>query len=290
MLGTRTILLDSRQGRVRIDVTSARAVSEFAGRVSGVRVLVLLVRPRLVVAAVAPRTIGLERRETPAYGFGIALVADRARKVAAMIERLVWQSCMTIVDRSPRVRVVATAAVLRRIEMARVLSGRRRAVVAGRAGAEHLVVIHRRNRRPHVGAVAVLADVGRLNVQRALPGRVSAVMAAGAVVDDVGVVEIRRDPGHGRVAVVAVVAAAYMSRMFARRGHAIMAGAAGADHLDMIHCEHGRPYIGGMAVLTNITRLDVCRPLACCVGPVMATDTVARDVDVVEIGGQPGDR
>lgn len=45
-----------------------------------------------------------------------------------------------------------------------------------------------------------------------------------------------------------------------------------------------------MAVLTHVTRLHVGRVLACSVGTVMAAEAIARDVDVIEIRRQPGDR
>lgn len=52
------------------------------------------------------------------------------------------------------------------------------------------------DRRPHTAAMAVLADVGGLHVQRSLAGRVSAIVTTEAVVDDIGMIEIRRHPGH----------------------------------------------------------------------------------------------
>ena len=45
-----------------------------------------------------------------------------------------------------------------------------------------------------------------------------------------------------------------------------------------------------MAILANIGRQHVGRSLANSIGTVVATNTVVHDVDVVEIGGQPGDR
>ena len=71
------------------------------------------------------------------------------------------------------------------------------------------------------------AELGGLDVQRPLARGVSAVVAAEAVVHDVGVVEIRRHPGHRRVAIVAVVATGDVRRMFAGCRYAIMTRAAG---------------------------------------------------------------
>ena len=75
------------------------------------------------------------------------------------------------------------ATVLRGIEVARVLSGRRSAIVAGRTGAENLVVIHRCNRRPNRCAVAILADGGRLYVSRVLGRCADSIVAADAIIN-----------------------------------------------------------------------------------------------------------
>ena len=45
-----------------------------------------------------------------------------------------------------------------------------------------------------------------------------------------------------------------------------------------------------MAVLTNVRRLNVCRPLTRRVSAVMAARTVTGNIDVIEIGWLPGDR
>jgi hypothetical protein len=66
--------------------------------------------------------------------------------------------------------------------------------------------------------VTVLADVRRQDVRRGLTRSLCAVVTADAVVGDVGVIEVGRDPSIGRVAVVAVIAARYMSGVLARGG------------------------------------------------------------------------
>lgn len=63
------------------------------------------------------------------------------------------------------------------------------------------------HRRPHIGIVAVLTNIGRLYVQRAFAGCIRTVVTAYAVVHDIGMVKIRRNPGHACVAVIAVIAA-----------------------------------------------------------------------------------
>jgi len=84
--------------------------------------------------------------------------------------------------------------------------------------------------------------------------------------------------------VVAGIATGDMSRVFASRNGAVMAGAAGAYHLRMIDGKRGRKHVGGMAVFANVGGLYVCRGLAGGVGAVMAVDAVTRDVNVIEVG------
>jgi hypothetical protein len=64
---------------------------------------------------------------------------------------------------------------------------------------------------------------------------IRAVVAADAVTRDIHVIEVRGNPADGRVAVVTVVAARDVGRMFAGRRVAVMAGETGAEHLGVIH-------------------------------------------------------
>jgi len=123
---------------------------------------------------------------------------------------------------------VAKTAVLRRVEVPRVLAGCRCAIVAGRTESKNLVVIYGCRRHPEVGAVAVLADIGCLHMRRAFASRVAAVMTAEAIVHYIHMVKIRGQPGGRRMTIVTVIAAADMCRVFAGRGDAVMTGAAGA--------------------------------------------------------------
>ena len=196
---------------------------------------------------------------------------------------------MPVVGRQPRDRAMTHATVLRGIEVARVLSGRRSAIVAGRTGAENLVVIHRCNRRPNRCAVAILADVSCLDVRRSLTDGIRAVVATNTVIHDVDVVEVGGQPRDCRVAVIAVNATRDMRWVFAGCYCAVMTGAAGANDLGVVD-EVGRyPDVRGMAVFAHIGRLDVRQVLARSVGAVMAAGTVARNIYVVEICRQPAD-
>ncbi len=55
----------------------------------------------------------------------------------------------------------------------------------------------------------------------------------------------------------------------------------------MIDGENRRENVGVMAVLADIAGLDVRRVLAGRFHAVVAVDTVASDVDMVEVRGQP---
>jgi len=100
----------------------------------------------LVVASVTACAIGLVARRRPADHFRVVLMALGAREVVAMILRLIRQAGVPVVGRYPRIRAVAQTTVLRGIEMALILPGGQGSVVAGRTGAENLVVIDRRYR------------------------------------------------------------------------------------------------------------------------------------------------
>jgi len=70
--------------------------------------------------------------------------------------------------------------------------------------------------------------------------------------------------------VVAVIAAIDMTDVLARRNDAVVAGTAGAEHLEVIHGVHRRPGVGRMAVLAYLGRSDVIQWLAHGLGSVVA--------------------
>ena len=84
--------------------------------------------------------------------------------------------------------------------------------------------------------------------------------------------------------VITIGAAAYMRRILSARYNAVMAGATGAEHLRMVNRVNRRPDIRIMAVLANIRRLDMRKVLANGFGTIVATDTIAGDAHVIEIG------
>jgi len=84
------------------------------------------------------------------------------------------------------------------------------------------------------------------------------------------------------VAIVAVVAAGDVCRVFAGRGNAVMTGAARAQYLGMIDHVRGRPNFGVVAIFANIRRLHVCQILASGIYAVMAADAVTNNIQVIE--------
>lgn len=78
----------------------------------------------LVITRVATGTVWLERRESPVNNLCVALVTFSANQVIPVILRLVRQAGMAVISWRPGIRAVAQAAVLTRIEVARVLSCR----------------------------------------------------------------------------------------------------------------------------------------------------------------------
>jgi len=173
-------------------------------------------------------------------------------------------------------------------DVGRVFARRRDAIVAGATGAYDLGVIDGKRGRPDTRRVAILADIGRLYMCRRLAGGLRAVVAAHAIASDIDVVEGGRQPGNRRMAVVAGIAAGDVGWMFTGRRDAIMAGAASAQYLGVIDGKGGRPDIRRVAVLANIGCLYMCRRLAGGLRAIVAAHAIASDIDVVEVGRQPG--
>ena len=168
--------------------------------------------------------------------------------------------------------------------MCRVLAARRDPVMTGSASTNDLCVIDHICRCPHIGVVAILADICCLDVRAVLASSSNTVMAVAAVVNDIRVVEVGRQPADCRMAVVTIDTARNMRWVFADRGDAIVAGTASAQHLSVVHSIRGRPYVRIVAVLTDIRCSYVREVLPGCLNTVVATCTIADNIDMVEIG------
>jgi len=115
-------------------------------------------------------------------------------------------------------------------------------------------------------------------------------VAATAIIDDSHVIEISGAPGIACTAVVAGITAGNVSWMFTCCGNAIVGGIASTNNLEMVHRKDRNPDIGGMAVFTNVTGLDMCRWLALRLRAVVTAEAVTYDIDVIEVCGRPAGR
>lgn len=201
----------------------AAAITQLTRCIFRVRVLVLLVWPRLVIIRVTSGTVRLEGRGLPDDGVRVVLVTFRALQITTMVQRLECQADMLVDVRNPCVRIVADVAVLGCDEVALVLTGRGNAVMAGGAGADYLSMIDRYGWSKRRSAVTVFAHICRQDMLRPLTGRVDPVMAANAIIQDIDVIEIGRRPRNRRMTVIAIVAAGDMGWVFAFRDDSVVA-------------------------------------------------------------------
>ena len=139
-------------------------------------------------------------------------------------------------------------------------------------------MIDSKYRREDIGVVAVLADIAGLHVVRVLACRFYAMVTVDAGAADIDVIKIRRQPVCCRVAIVARVSAGDVCRVLAGRRNTIVAGDARSVHLCVIHGRNRCPFIGGVAVFTDIGGLQVCRILARSFQTVVTTDAIAVDI------------
>ena len=191
-----------------------------------------------LAAEVTRVTAGAVRRELrvcPADHLRVVPVAVCATEIRTVIQRLIGQAGMHVDVRYPRNRFMAFVALAVGYEVTGIAASRRDAVVARGAGAKNLGMVDRRYRAPGRRVMAVLTNIGRQRVIRALTSCIGAVVAADAVIGDVGVIKVRRHPGNCCMAVVAIVTARDMSRVFASGDRAVVTGDAGADHLRVIN-------------------------------------------------------
>jgi hypothetical protein len=182
---------------------------------------------------------------------------------------------------------MAQRTILSCVEVSRILPRRSCAVVTRRTRAQNLVVVNRDDRRPDCRSVAVFADIGCQHMLWPFASRIGAVVTAATIINNIGVVEIRRQPGNRGVAVVAVVAAGKVRGVFANCGCAIVTGATGADDLSVVYRIGWYPGIRSVAVLANIGGLKVVEVFACRISTVVTAGTIAGDINVIKVRGQP---
>ena len=139
------------------------------------------------------------------------------------------------------------------------LAHRRTAVVAGRAGPNYMGVIDCPGRIPGCCAVTVLASIRRSDVAWVLTGKIDAIVARETVARDTRMVEYGRHPKGTVMAVVTVVAGRDVTRWFACRGRAVVAGSTTAGHGHVFHVVDGTPRRRRVAAVAGLCRRDVAR-------------------------------
>ena len=97
------------------------------------------------------------------------------------------------------------------------------AIVTRSAEAQYLSVVYRNHWKPCVRVVTVFANIAGLNMSRVLTGCVGTVVAVDAAVDNIRVVEVRRNPADCRMTVITIFTTCDMCRILSGRRVAIMA-------------------------------------------------------------------
>jgi len=115
-------------------------------------------------------------------------------------------------------------------------------------------------------------------------------MTTGTIADDIHVIEVRGQPPISAVAIVASVAAGDVRQILAGGCDTVMAGTARPDNLVVIDHHRWREDIGGVAVFADSCCLNVGWVLADRFRTVVTANTIAGDIDVIEIRRQPADR
>ena len=92
------------------------------------------------------------------------------------------------------------------------------------------------------------------------------------------------------MAILTIIATCDVCCILAGCSQSIVAGTACSQHLRMINRVRRCPYIRIVAVLANVSCLNVGLALTCCLDAIVATHTIAGDTDVIKIGRQPAGR
>ncbi len=92
------------------------------------------------------------------------------------------------------------------------------------------------------------------------------------------------------MAVIAGIATENMRWVLARRDRAVMTGIARTDDLCVVYGKDRCKYVGVVAVLADVTGLNVSEILANGIGAIVTVDTVADNVEMIKVCGQPADR
>lgn len=89
------------------------------------------------------------------------------------------------------------------------------------------------------------------------------------------------------MAVIASITAENMRWVLACRDRAVMTAVTRSDDLCVVYGKDRCKYVGVVAVLADVTGLNVSEILADGIGAIVAVDTVARNVEMIKVCGQP---
>ncbi len=95
-------------------------------------------------------------------------------------------------------------------------------------------------------------------------------------------------PPGGRMAVIAIIAAGEVGRIFTSRYRAIVTGTAGTDDLGVIDEGSRLPQRSVVAVFANISGLDMRQALTGRFHAIVTASATAGDARMVKNGGSPG--
>ena len=109
----------------------------------------------------------------------------------------------------------------------------------------------------------------------------TAVMTGGARSADTAVIKIRRYPGIGRVAGVALCTGLYVDRGLPGGCNSVVAAVAGTGRYTVMVKYRAGPAVSGVAVIAGITGADVVRGFTRCNGAVMASKAAARHIGMI---------
>ena len=152
----------------------------------------------------------------------------------------------------PASRAVTVIAVIATGDVCRRLTGGDDAIMTSAASADHLGVIDNDHGHKHGGAVAVFTNICRVYMRRVLAGCRRTVMTVYAAARNGCMIERRRQPACGGVAIITGISAGNVCRCLAGGDGTVMAGSAGANDLGVIYGKCRREYIGCMTVLADI--------------------------------------
>ena len=101
-------------------------------------------------------------------------------------------------------------------------------------------------------------------------------------------IEERRHPACGRVAIVTRIAAVHVGRCLSLCRNIVVASAASAGNLRVVHGVYRRPRVAVVTILANVGCQHMRRRFAGRLDAVVATAAIVDDTDMVKVRGTPG--